>query len=316
MDVSFWLYFANWLHFQRNAGVSMKTQILAVLLCAASLQAQNTLKDLLAKATQGDLNSEIAVGDAYNFGRGTGINYRKAEEWYKAAAGQGSGYAAYQIGQEYLQDHRAQTRGLARIPYSDPVYNMQMGRIYMLQSATLGFGPGYAWMGWYYEEGYRMGQSVGDSSSTTTIQEPQPESNGGGFIGGLAEGIARSRGADQTRIDTSTSTVGRSNYSDAMEWYRKGADVNDLDCEFALGRFYEQGLGVKKDPALAMKWYAEAASKGYPRAKVRLELLFEQYGTPTATCKDGTLSFSHHDSGTCAGHGGVEEWVKDPAPTQ
>ncbi len=29
---------------------------------------------------------------------------------------------------------------------------------------------------------------------------------------------------------------------------------------------------------------------------------------PTATCKDGTISFSQTRSGTCAGHGGVEKW--------
>jgi hypothetical protein len=31
-------------------------------------------------------------------------------------------------------------------------------------------------------------------------------------------------------------------------------------------------------------------------------------GSPTAKCKDGTLSYSQHRSGTCAGHGGVASW--------
>jgi TPR repeat protein len=292
----------------------MKDWLLIGLLCPCIAYGQNSFKELLTKANQGDMKDEIAVGDAYNYGRGTGINYRKAEEWYKSAAGQGSGYAAYQIGQEYLLDHRQQTRGLAHIPYSDPIYNMQMGRIFMLQSAALNYGPGLAWMGWYYEAGYRMGQSVGDSSSVATIQEPQPRSSGGGFIGGLADGLARRNGADQTTINSSTSTVGGPDYADAIEWYRKGADVNDVDCEFALGRFYEQGLGVKKDPALAMKWYGEAASHGHASAKTRLDLLFEQYGTPSAQCKDGTYSLSHRDSGTCSGHGGVAQWM-DASPS-
>ncbi|NUR59735.1 MAG: DUF3761 domain-containing protein [Catenulispora sp.] len=30
----------------------------------------------------------------------------------------------------------------------------------------------------------------------------------------------------------------------------------------------------------------------------------------TATCKDGSASFSPHPSGTCAGNGGVEYWYK------
>jgi hypothetical protein len=32
-------------------------------------------------------------------------------------------------------------------------------------------------------------------------------------------------------------------------------------------------------------------------------------GKPTARCKDGTLSYSQHRSGTCSRHGGVAEWL-------
>jgi hypothetical protein len=32
-------------------------------------------------------------------------------------------------------------------------------------------------------------------------------------------------------------------------------------------------------------------------------------GAPTARCKDGSLSYSQHRSGTCAGHGGVASWM-------
>ena len=33
-------------------------------------------------------------------------------------------------------------------------------------------------------------------------------------------------------------------------------------------------------------------------------------GPVTATCRDGTTSYSHHHSGTCSGHGGVGQWAK------
>jgi hypothetical protein len=32
-------------------------------------------------------------------------------------------------------------------------------------------------------------------------------------------------------------------------------------------------------------------------------------GQPTARCKDGTMSYSQHRSGTCSRHGGVAEWL-------
>jgi Protein of unknown function (DUF3761) len=30
--------------------------------------------------------------------------------------------------------------------------------------------------------------------------------------------------------------------------------------------------------------------------------------TPHALCRDGDYSFSEHRSGTCSGHGGVQQW--------
>ena len=35
----------------------------------------------------------------------------------------------------------------------------------------------------------------------------------------------------------------------------------------------------------------------------------EGKGPPTAKCKDGTLSYSKHHTGTCSDHGGVAEWL-------
>jgi Protein of unknown function (DUF3761) len=32
------------------------------------------------------------------------------------------------------------------------------------------------------------------------------------------------------------------------------------------------------------------------------------HAQPTADCRDGSVSYSHHHSGTCSGHGGVEHW--------
>lgn len=32
-------------------------------------------------------------------------------------------------------------------------------------------------------------------------------------------------------------------------------------------------------------------------------------GPPTAKCKDGTLSYAQHHTGTCSNHGGVAEWL-------
>ncbi len=30
---------------------------------------------------------------------------------------------------------------------------------------------------------------------------------------------------------------------------------------------------------------------------------------PTAMCRDGSVSYSRHRSGTCSSHGGVQQWL-------
>ena len=46
-----------------------------------------------------------------------------------------------------------------------------------------------------------------------------------------------------------------------------------------------------------------------PRSTTREAPAGQAGKTPMATCKDGTTSYSAHHSGTCSGHGGVQQWL-------
>lgn len=48
----------------------------------------------------------------------------------------------------------------------------------------------------------------------------------------------------------------------AAQWFRKAADLGLIDSQYNLGRLYEQGLGVNRNPAEAYKWYLIAARSG------------------------------------------------------
>jgi len=252
------------------------------LAITCSVPAQIPLKQLLVKAKQGDLISEIAVADAYYNGAGTAQNYGKAAEWYSKAGHAGSAYAYYMLGEEYYFGKLPETKGLLHIPAPDAERDIALARINMLMAATENYGPACAWMGWYYEEGYRMGHSDIQSSSSTTIHEPESTS-GGGFAGGFARAIADRNGANNATVHTQSSTtvLGGPQYEEAALWYRRGADQNDMGSQYNLGRLYEQGLGVPKDPALALKWYSAAALQGNANAKARVELIKEQLGQTT-----------------------------------
>ena len=50
------------------------------------------------------------------------------------------------------------------------------------------------------------------------------------------------------------------NYSDAVQWYRKCANVGIWDGQMSLGFLYAQGKGVPKDLVLAYRWFNLAAA--------------------------------------------------------
>jgi len=52
----------------------------------------------------------------------------------------------------------------------------------------------------------------------------------------------------------------------AFQWTRKAAERNLPKAEFAIGYFYDNGIGIEKDPEEAMKWYYVASTHKDPKA--------------------------------------------------
>ena len=65
----------------------------------------------------------------------------------------------------------------------------------------------------------------------------------------------------------------KTNKALAVKWYRKAAEQGDVGSQFNLGNCYHNGDGVPKDFAEAAKWYRKAAAKGCDPAKKALERL-------------------------------------------
>ncbi|KAF9088993.1 hypothetical protein BGX23_006994 [Mortierella sp. AD031] len=63
--------------------------------------------------------------------------------------------------------------------------------------------------------------------------------------------------------------------SQAVDWYRKGADEGQASAQFNLGRLYERGEGVPQDYTLATTWYRKAANQGYATAQVSIAALYK-----------------------------------------
>jgi tetratricopeptide (TPR) repeat protein len=52
---------------------------------------------------------------------------------------------------------------------------------------------------------------------------------------------------------------GKTNFPEALKWFRKSAEQGDPDAQNALGQMYEDGKGVAQNYALAAEWYRKAA---------------------------------------------------------
>ena len=60
----------------------------------------------------------------------------------------------------------------------------------------------------------------------------------------------------------------------AVRWFRKAADTGNRDAIFQLATMYEQGRGVPQDPKLALDWYRKAALLGDGDSQVKLGRAF------------------------------------------
>ena len=56
----------------------------------------------------------------------------------------------------------------------------------------------------------------------------------------------------------------------AVKWYRKAAEQNDTDAQFALALCYAQGLGVVQNDMMAEKWWRKAAEQNHAWAQFNL----------------------------------------------
>jgi hypothetical protein len=63
-------------------------------------------------------------------------------------------------------------------------------------------------------------------------------------------------------------------YAGARRWLEQSAAQEHLDAFVLLGRLYEEGWGVPRNPARAAEWYQRAAVQAVPDAQYRLGTLY------------------------------------------
>jgi len=62
----------------------------------------------------------------------------------------------------------------------------------------------------------------------------------------------------------------KQNMTEALKWYLRAADQNDLEAQVTLGYIHDVGRNVKRDDVEANLWYRKAAEQGDPWSQVSL----------------------------------------------
>ena len=91
----------------------------------------------------------------------------------------------------------------------------------------------------------------------------------------------------------------RRDYSQALIWYRKGAEQGNADAEFQLGGLYHFGHGVPQDEALAFDWTMKAAEQGHMDAEFFISTC---YGEGWGVAKDDAQEMAWLRKGAEQGH--------------
>jgi tetratricopeptide (TPR) repeat protein len=65
------------------------------------------------------------------------------------------------------------------------------------------------------------------------------------------------------------------NYAQAVKWYRQAAEQNYAPAQFNLGYCYANGQGVRKNKTEAAEWFRKAAEQNYAPAQSNLGCCYD-----------------------------------------
>ena len=204
------------------------------------------IKDLKAKALQGDIDAQYYLGKRFYDGDGVERDYEEAFKWYSKAAENGHAGAQCSVAEMYEcalgvdEDHEEAARWyqMAFENGHPEVKDSLCEEYYTI--AKYFCGDYEESIKWYFKAA-----ELGHSDSQFYL------------------GVMYENGRGVTKDD-----------SEAVKWYRKAAEQGDVDAQFNLGLMYEDGRGVTKDDSEAVKWYRKAAEQGLAGAQFNLGLMY------------------------------------------
>ncbi len=193
-------------------------------------------------ADQGDVKSQVKLGELYRGGIEVKQDYKKAFSWYKKAAENG-----YAKGQRPLGV-------LYEMGQGTPV-DLKKAAYWYQKAAAQGLPRAQVNLGLLYEAGHGVEKNY--ERAFSLYQK--------------AADKGYSRGINQLGILYEKGLGIQKNITQALLLYKKGAKARYSKSMLNLGRLYENGQdGLEQDLEAAVHWYKKALEVGYAAATIDL----------------------------------------------
>lgn len=201
--------------------------------------------NLQKSAQQGDVRSQVLVGEQYEFGAGVTADQTTAAQWYQLAAKQDNPEAQYYLGVMYERGV-----GLSR--------NVAEAMEWLFKSGEQGYEKAQILLAVVYikDRGFRQ-------EFLKKIEKYKQSAEKGNAVAQYTLGWIYREGAGVPV-----------NYREAMKWYHRAAERGNVKAQFALGNIYLDGKVAKANPNEALAWFRKSAETE-TQARVKLCELYK-----------------------------------------
>ncbi|MBF0107022.1 MAG: SEL1-like repeat protein [Deltaproteobacteria bacterium] len=240
------------------------------------------LETLEFKAEQGDVDAQYELATIYHGKHDSMIvqeNDKKTLYWYKKAAEQGHGDAAYELLLRFFsgldiffrsipRDIKAALHWAEKITKEGKKFKKEAGAI--LEQIFLEIN------GIVIPE---KGPQVDLYLEERGIKEPKY------FIYQTLQAAEHGLANAQYEIGSlyfngfnHKKHIVRQDFEKALYWFQKAAEQGFAEAQFNLGLMYHNGKGVEKDLSKAVSWYQKAAEQGHAKAQLDLGVMYHNGG--------------------------------------
>ncbi|ORX51517.1 HCP-like protein [Piromyces finnis] len=193
---------------------------------------------------------------------GLKTNLKEGVRWLRLS----TMYANKQYPQAFYHLSTIYERGIPNLIIRDNNYAVQL----LNKAATLGHIQSQYKLGLCYEHG-RLGVEVDAKTSIQYFGMAAAKGHGesmfelaGWYLTGSQ--VSHTTANDKEQNNEVVEYVIEPSNEIAFQWTRKAAERNLPKAEFAIGYFYDNGIGINRDAEEAMKWYYVASTHKDPKA--------------------------------------------------